>query len=131
MKSKVWKLMISIAITALLITACGGAATTQAPAAPATDAPAATEAPAATDAPAEAPIKIGASLPLTGDFSDPGTAADKGYKLWADVVNKSGGLLGRQVELVIYDNASNPDTAAAGDGSCPSCRCPATRAGRG
>lgn len=110
MKSKILKLMISIAIFSLLITACGSAATTQAPVAPATEAPAATEAPTAAP---EAPIKIGASLPLTGDFSDPGTAAEKGYRLWADVVNQSGGLLGRQVEFVIYDNASNPDTAVA------------------
>jgi len=112
MKSNVLKLMIRLAIVSLLITACGGATATQAPAA--TEAPAVTEAPvAATEAPAEAPIRIGASLPLTGDFSDPGTAAERGYQLWADVVNQSGGLLGRQVELVIYDNASNPDTAVA------------------
>jgi branched-chain amino acid transport system substrate-binding protein len=114
MKSNIWKLMISIAMVSLLVTACGSATPTQAPAAPATEAPAvATEAPAATEAPVEGPIKIGASLPLTGDFSDPGTAAERGYQLWADVVNNSGGLLGRQVEFVIYDNASNPDTAVA------------------
>ncbi len=114
MRSKLLVLMISIAVASLLITACGPAATpapTQAPAtaAPATSAPA-TEAP--TTAP-QPPIKIGASLPLTGDFSDPGTAAKKGYELWVDMVNQSGGLLGRQVELTVYDNASNPDTAVA------------------
>jgi len=115
MKSKVFKMMISIAIFSLLITACGSPATTQAPVAPPpTEAPAVTEAPpVATEPPAEAPIKIGASLPLTGDFSDPGTAAKKGYDLWVDMVNKSGGLLGRQVEFVTYDNASDPDTAVA------------------
>jgi len=115
MKSKAFKLMIGIAVFSLLITACGSAATaTQAPAAPATEAPAMTESPAMTEAPAAAaPIKIGASLPLTGDFSDPGTAAKKGYELWVDMVNKSGGLLGRQVEFISYDNASDPDTAVA------------------
>jgi len=116
MKSKFWILMISVALTSLLITACGGQAATEAPAvaAPAqTEAPAATEAPAMTEAPASAPIKVGASLPLTGDFSDPGTAAQKGYEVWVDMVNKAGGLLGRQVEFVVYDNASNPDTAVA------------------
>ncbi len=114
MKSNIWKLMISIALVSLLVTACGSVATTQAPVAPATEAPAVvTEAPAATEAPAEAPIKIGASLPLTGDFSDPGTAAKKGYDLWVDMVNKSGGFLGRQVEFITYDNASDPDTAVA------------------
>jgi branched-chain amino acid transport system substrate-binding protein len=118
MKSKYWYVLISILVASMLITACGGAATTAAPAATQAPAqPAATEAPAqptATEAPTSAPpIKIGASLPLTGDFSDPGTAAKKGYELWTDVVNQSGGLLGRQVQFVIYDNASDPDTAVA------------------
>lgn len=114
MKSKAFALIISLALASLLMTACGPAATATAPtAAPAaTEAPAVTEAPAATTA-AEGPIKIGASLPLTGDFSDPGTAAKKGYELWVDVVNQAGGLLGRQVEFTVYDNASNPDTAVA------------------
>jgi branched-chain amino acid transport system substrate-binding protein len=105
MKSKVWYLLISILVISVLITACG---------APATEAPAPTEAPteAPTAAP-EVPIKIGASLPLTGDFSEPGTAAKLGYELWVEQVNNSGGLLGRQVEFVLYDNASDPDTAVA------------------
>jgi len=59
------------------------------------------------------PIVIGASLPLTGDFGDPGTAAQNGYKVWAAMINEAGGLLGRQIELNIVDNASNPDTASA------------------
>ena len=118
MKSRIWSLLIAIMVVSLLVTACGTPATT-APAA--TEAPttaAATEAPtsAATEAPtaaAEGPIKIGASLPLTGDFSEPGSAAKKGYEVWADVINKGGGILGRQVEFTIYDNASDPDTAVA------------------
>lgn len=118
MKSNVWKLMISIMVISLLVTACGGAATTAAPVAteaPAETQPPATEAPTATEPPAtEAPpIKIGASLPLTGDFSEPGTAAKMGYELWVEQVNDAGGLLGRQVEFTIYDNASDPDTAVA------------------
>ncbi|OGO67199.1 MAG: hypothetical protein A2Z37_16610, partial [Chloroflexi bacterium RBG_19FT_COMBO_62_14] len=59
------------------------------------------------------PIKIAASLPLTGDFSEPGTAAKLGYELWVEQVNNAGGLLGRPVELTLYDNASDPDTAVA------------------
>ncbi len=115
MKSKFWSFAISMALISLLLASCGPAPAPGAaavPPEPATQAPAA-QAPAATEAPAQAPIKVGASLPLTGDFSDPGTAAKKGYELWADMVNKSGGLLGRQVQFVIYDNASNPDTAVA------------------
>ncbi len=105
MKSRIWHLLLSVVVVALLVAACGTPAT-----------PVPTELPttAPTAAPtAAAPVKIGASLPLTGDFSEPGTAAKKGYEVWVDVVNRSGGLLGRPVELIIYDNASNPDTAVA------------------
>src|SRR3954454_20251316 len=56
------------------------------------------------------PITIGISLPRTGDFSQPGGEARKGYEIWADQVNADGGLLGRQVELKITDDASNQDT---------------------
>lgn len=59
------------------------------------------------------PIKIGASLPLTGDFSQPGTAARQGYEIWQDMINEDGGLLGRDVELVILDDASDQNTVVA------------------
>lgn len=56
------------------------------------------------------PLVVGVSLPLTGDFSQPGGEARKGYEIWADQVNAKGGLLGRKVELKITDDASNQDT---------------------
>ena len=59
---------------------------------------------------AKPPIKIGISLPLTGNFSEPGTAAQRGYQVWRDLVNKHGGLLGRKVQLIIRDDASNQNT---------------------
>jgi len=59
------------------------------------------------------PIRIGASLPLTGEFSQPGTAAEQGYKVWLETVNAEGGLLDRDVELVIKDDASNQNTVVA------------------
>jgi branched-chain amino acid transport system substrate-binding protein len=59
------------------------------------------------------PITIGASLPLTGEFSQPGQAAQEGYKVWQEMVNADGGLLGREVELVIKDDASNQNTIVA------------------
>jgi branched-chain amino acid transport system substrate-binding protein len=62
---------------------------------------------------AGAPIKIGISLPLTGNFSEPGTAAMRGYKIWEQLVNKRGGLLGRKVQLIIRDDASNQNTIVA------------------
>src|SRR5689334_3630055 len=61
------------------------------------------------EASAAAPIKIGISLSLTGDFADPGKAAQRGYQLWAAEVNKAGGILGRPVELKIVNDASSPD----------------------
>jgi branched-chain amino acid transport system substrate-binding protein len=61
----------------------------------------------------EEPIRIGASLPLSGRFSEPGSAARDGYEVWAAMINESGGLLGRQVELMVLDNASDQDTAVA------------------
>src|SRR5918999_752103 len=52
------------------------------------------------------PIKVGASLPLTGEFSEPGKAARQ--------VNESGGLIdGRPVEMVIKDDQSNQNTIVA------------------
>lgn len=59
------------------------------------------------------PIVIGISLPLTGDFSEPGKGVQRGYEAWAQMVNEDGGLLGRQVELKILDDQSNADRVVA------------------
>jgi branched-chain amino acid transport system substrate-binding protein len=56
----------------------------------------------------KAPITIGASLSLTGDFSADGQAYQKGYELWASDVNAHGGILGRQVKLTILNDNSSP-----------------------
>ncbi|MEO9181566.1 MAG: amino acid ABC transporter substrate-binding protein [Acidimicrobiales bacterium] len=55
-----------------------------------------------------APVKIGISLSLSGDFSADGIAFQQGYKLWQSDVNKAGGLLGRKVSLDIVSDASSP-----------------------
>jgi branched-chain amino acid transport system substrate-binding protein len=53
------------------------------------------------------PLVIGASLSLTGDFSADGQAYQKGYEFWAAQVNKSGGILGRKVQMkILNDNSS-------------------------
>ena len=59
------------------------------------------------------PIVIGASLPLTGDFSQPGTASQKGYTIWQEMVNAKGGLLKRQVQLKVVDDASDQNTVVS------------------
>ena len=56
------------------------------------------------------PIKLGASLSLTGRFSDSAKYCQEGYLLWSDEVNAKGGIGGRPVQVVIYDDESNPDT---------------------
>ena len=58
----------------------------------------------------EGSIKIGASLPLTGDFSEPGVAAKQGYQVWQQLVNQKGGLLGRKVQMVVKDDGSDQNT---------------------
>jgi branched-chain amino acid transport system substrate-binding protein len=56
------------------------------------------------------PIKIGFSMALTGPLAANGKQALLGAKIWAEEINAKGGLLGRQVELVNYDDQSNPAT---------------------
>src|SRR2546426_4826120 len=55
------------------------------------------------------PITIGVSLSLTGDFSDSGKAAQRGYETWVDVVNANGGILGHKVVLKVVDDISSPN----------------------
>jgi branched-chain amino acid transport system substrate-binding protein len=57
------------------------------------------------------PIVIGASLPLTGGFSVNGQKHKEGYELCVDLINQSGGLLGRPVEVIVSDNRSDTETA--------------------
>jgi branched-chain amino acid transport system substrate-binding protein len=58
----------------------------------------------------EAPIKIGFGMALTGGLAGGGKAALLAYQLWAEEVNARGGLLGRKVDLVYYDDQTNPST---------------------
>ena len=62
-------------------------------------------------APAGEPIKIGGSLPLTGLASEQAKWVKAGYEFWAEDINKRGGLLGRPVKLIIYDDESNAEKA--------------------
>jgi branched-chain amino acid transport system substrate-binding protein len=60
---------------------------------------------------AQTPIKIGASLSVTGTYAKPGTQQREGYDICVDELNAKGGLLGRKVEFVVYDDQSQPATA--------------------
>ncbi|KKQ77697.1 MAG: Extracellular ligand-binding receptor [Candidatus Kuenenbacteria bacterium GW2011_GWA2_42_15] len=55
-------------------------------------------------------IKIGASLPLTGPVSLPGTWALEGMKLAVEKINSQGGVNGRKLELVVEDDVCNAKT---------------------
>jgi len=63
---------------------------------------------AGTPARAADPIKIGFSMPLTGGLSGGGKSVILAFELWKEDVNAKGGLLGRPVELVYYDDQSTP-----------------------
>ena len=54
------------------------------------------------------PIRIGMSLALTGAGASPSKVINTALEIWRDDVNAKGGLLGRPVELVIYDDQSAP-----------------------
>src|SRR4026209_857462 len=56
------------------------------------------------------PIKIGFSMALTGPLAPNGKQALLGAKIWEEEVNRKGGLIGRPVKLVYYDDQSNPST---------------------
>lgn len=53
------------------------------------------------------PIRVGGSASLTGSLAGTKNMVI-GFEMWRDDINKAGGLLGRQVELVIYDDQSSP-----------------------
>jgi branched-chain amino acid transport system substrate-binding protein len=59
------------------------------------------------------PIKVGFSMALTGGVAQNGKQMLMALELWRDDVNAKGGLLGRPVELVYYDDQSNPSNVPA------------------
>jgi branched-chain amino acid transport system substrate-binding protein len=67
----------------------------------------------ATAAHAAEPIKIGFSMSLTGAVAPNGRQLLLALEIWRDDVNAAGGLLGRPVELVYYDDQSNPANVPA------------------
>ena len=58
------------------------------------------------------PIKVGMSLALTGAGAPAGKMLQAAIELWRDDVNAKGGLLGRPVEIIVYDDQSNPGQRA-------------------
>ena len=59
------------------------------------------------------PIKIGMSMAQTGGLAGGGKAAQLGIEIWRDDINAKGGLLGRKVELIVYDDKSSASETPA------------------
>lgn len=59
----------------------------------------------------QAPLRIGASISLTGRYDRTGKELQNGYVLWAEQTNAAGGIRGRQIEFLFYDDTSDPETA--------------------
>jgi branched-chain amino acid transport system substrate-binding protein len=57
------------------------------------------------------PIKIGFTISQSGRYADSGSYYKEAYLMWEDDVNAKGGLLGRPVKLIIYDDESSADKA--------------------
>jgi len=116
MKSKKTQRLVALLLAVLMVAAlaaCGGGGGNDA----ATPAPEATPAPpteGTTETPDSdvAPVQIGIVMPLTGVNADQGVFNVDGARLGADWINERGGIQslgGAMIELVIYDNESDPD----------------------
>ena len=61
-------------------------------------------------------IKIGMPLALTGPLGSVGQQLERGGEIWAKTQNASGGLIGRQIQLLIEDTGGNPADAVRESG---------------
>jgi branched-chain amino acid transport system substrate-binding protein len=62
---------------------------------------------------AQQTVKIGMSMPLTGGLAAGGKSSLIGIEVWRDDINAKGGLLGRKVEIVVYDDKSSASETPA------------------
>lgn len=90
MKRKVVSLISSVALVATILSGCGATGGTA----------------AESDV-----IKIGAVVPVTGDVPALGESAKNGYQLAVDTINASGGILGKQVQIIFEDDENQPSKA--------------------
>jgi branched-chain amino acid transport system substrate-binding protein len=65
----------------------------------------------AATASAQDTIKIGVTQPLTGAFAASGNYVAQGARIAEEQINKAGGVLGKQIQLIVEDNKSNPTEA--------------------
>jgi branched-chain amino acid transport system substrate-binding protein len=119
-------LVVALLVVALAAAACGGTTTTTTTAAPTTTTAPSTETTQATETttapttettvagPATGePIKIGLSISQTGSGAAPAKSFEQGIKVQIEMVNASGGINNRPLELVEYDDKSDVPTLVA------------------
>jgi len=110
-------MILILALLAPALAACGSSATTAAPTTAATTKAATTAGStaagttAATTAASGGTIKIGGLAPLTGDVSVYGIAAANGIKMAFAEINKAGGILGKQIQYIVYDEKGDATEA--------------------
>lgn len=108
------KKLLSIALVAMLalsaLAGCAAPAATDASASDATAADA-TAADAAQPAASGETIKVGILGPHTGDYAVYGLAVKNGAQLYIDQVNAAGGINGKQIETIVYDNKGDSTEA--------------------
>ena len=103
-RARFLSLTATAAVLAVVLAACGGGSS---------GGSSSSSSPSASASGSKSPILIGASLSLTGDFSADGQAFQRGYQLWVSDVNSHGGILGRQVKLIVLNDASSPTTVVS------------------
>lgn len=59
----------------------------------------------------EPPIRVGATVSLEGKYVETSEMIRLGYSMWEKEINNTGGLLGRKVKLILYDDKSRPELA--------------------
>ncbi len=104
-RARFLSLTATAAVLAMVLAACSssGGSSSSSPSASAS----------ASASAAKTPITVGISLSLTGDFSADGQAFQRGYELWQSAVNSHGGILGRQVKLIVINDGSSPTTVVS------------------
>ncbi|MGO9819218.1 MAG: amino acid ABC transporter substrate-binding protein [Solirubrobacteraceae bacterium] len=86
---------LAVVATTLLLAACGSSSSSSSSS-------------ASSGSASKAPITIGTSLSLSGDFAADGQAYERGYQLWVADQNAAGGLLGHKIKLDVVSDSSSP-----------------------
>lgn len=116
MQTARWIRPVVVSVLMVLLTACGSAQqnppSAQQPDGQVAEKPVEQPAQQPDEQPDAPPIKVGFYAPLTGPAAADGEAARRGAELAVKLINAQGGVQGRNLDLVVYDDAFSPDEAA-------------------